>query len=267
MEPELPLVRTVLDARGAATLTLNRPHRHNALSAALIDALHSSLETAERDPRVRLVVLTGEGPTFCAGADIGEMRASAEVALEDNEREAARLAALLARLDRLSRPTVARVQGNAFGGALGLIAACDIAVAASGAVFALTEVRLGIVPAMISPYVVRAIGARQARRYFLTGERIDATRAERIGLLHAVVPEAELDGTIEALVGELLCGGPAAQAEAKQLVRYVSGRNEAVDGDVAEETARWIARLRAGAEGREGLAAFLEKRSPAWRNS
>ena len=267
MDTDLPLVRTVLDSRGVATLVMNRPRRHNALSAELIDTLDSALRTAERDPRVRLVVLTGEGPTFCAGADIGEMRASAEATAEDNEREAVRLAALLARLDRLDRPTVARVQGNAFGGALGLIAACDIAVAASGAVFALTEVRLGIVPAMISPYVVRAIGARQARRYFLTGERIDARRAERIGLLHAAVPDSELDRSVDALAGELLQGGPVAQAEAKRLVRYVSGRGEAVDRDVAEETARWIARLRAGEEGREGLAAFLDKRSPSWRQS
>jgi methylglutaconyl-CoA hydratase len=267
MDSDLPMVRADLDARGVATLTLCRPRRHNALSAALIDALDSALETAERNPGARLVVLTGEGPTFCAGADIGEMRASATAPAEDNEREAARLAALLSRLDRLDRPTVARVQGNAFGGALGLIAACDIAVAASSAVFALTEVRLGILPAMISPYVVRAIGARQARRYFLTGERIDATQAERIGLLHAAVPDAELDRAVDALAGELLQGGPVAQAEAKRLVRYVSGRGEAIDQTVAEETARWIARLRAGDEGREGLAAFLDKRSPSWRGS
>ena len=267
MDTDLPLVRADLDARGVATLTLSRPRRHNALSAALIDALDQALQTAERDPGVRLVVLTGEGPTFCAGADIGEMRASAAAPAEDNAQEAARLAALLARLDRLDRPTVARVQGNAFGGALGLIAACDIAVAASSAVFALTEVRLGIGPAMISPYVVRAIGARQARRYFLTGERIDATQAERIGLLHAAVPDAELDCAVDALAGELLQGGPLAQAEAKRLVHYVGGRSDVVDHAFTEETARWIARLRASEEGREGLAAFLEKRRPGWRGS
>ncbi len=267
MEPDLPLVRTVIDPRGVATLALNRPQRHNALSAALIDALETALESVERDARVRVVVLTGAGPTFCAGADIGEMRASADASIEDNEREAVRLANLLARLDRLERPTVARVQGNAFGGALGLIAACDIAVAASGAAFALTEVRLGIVPAMISPYVVRAIGTRQARRYFLTGERLDAAQAERIGLLHVVVPDPGLDRAVDELADGLLYGGPVAQAEAKRLLRYVGGRSDAVDRGVADDTARWIARLRASEEGREGLAAFLEKRRPYWRKS
>jgi len=266
MEDDARLVMSHIDERGVATLALNRPGRHNALSAALIDALADALEAAAGDPAVRVVVLTGTGPTFCAGADIGEMRDSAEAPVAANEREAARLAALLERLDRLPRPTVARVQGNAFGGALGLVAACDVAVAADAAVFALTEVRLGIVPAMISPYVMRAIGARQARRYFLTGERIVAREAERLGLVHAAVPAASLDDAVEALARDLLLGAPGAQAEAKRLVRRVQDRSDSSDAALAAETAHWIARLRAAPEGREGLSAFLEKRKPSWRS-
>ena len=265
MTEDTETLRVTRDTRGVATLAMNRPGRHNALSAELIDALTSALGAAEADPEVRIVVLTGEGPTFCAGADIGEMRGAADAGEADNERDAARLARLLARLDDLARPTVARIQGNAFGGALGLIAACDLAVAAQGACFALTEVRLGIVPAMISPYVVRAIGARQARRLFLTGGRIDAAEAMRIGLAHLAVPDAQLDNEIGRLTSELLLGAPGAQAEAKRLLRYVTGRGEQVDRDTSAETARWIARLRAGPEGREGLSAFLEKRAPFWR--
>lgn len=265
MGEDTDLLRLERDSRGAATITMSRPRRHNALSSALIDALAAALREVEADPAVRAVVLTGAGPTFCAGADIGEMRASADASIEENEREASRLATLLDRLDCLAKPTVARVQGNAFGGAVGLVAACDVAIASQEAVFALTEVRLGIVPAMISPYVVRAIGSRQARRFCLTGERIDAALAERIGLVHAAVPAAGLDAAVGAVVGELVLGAPGAQAETKRLLRYVGGRDEALDRETAQRTARWIARLRAGEEGREGLSAFLEKRPPSWR--
>ncbi len=259
------LVEVERDARGVATVTMNRPERHNALSGPLIDALAATLVALEADRRVRLVVLGGRGASFCAGADIGEMRDAADMAEADNEREAHRLAALLVRLDRLAKPTVARVQGNAFGGALGLIACCDVAVAAEAASFALTEVRLGLVPAMISPYVVRAIGERQARRYFLTAERFDAATAGRLGLVHVAVPATELDLAVERVAAALLDGAPGAQADAKRLIRYVAGRGESTDRVVTEETARWIARLRAGEEGREGLDAFLGKRSPSWR--
>jgi methylglutaconyl-CoA hydratase len=253
------------DARGVAVVTMNRPQRHNALSGQLIDALDAALERLGRDPVVRMVVLTGAGPTFCAGADIGEMRAAADAPLQDNERAAARLAALLGRLDTLPRPTLARVQGDAFGGALGIIAACDVVLAAQTALFALSEVRLGIVPAMISPFLLRAIGERQLRRYALTGERFDASTAERIGLVHQAVPAERLEAAVSAVAAELLRGAPGAQAEVKRLVRHVSGRSEAADAALAGETAAWVARLRAGGEGREGLAAFLGKRAPAWR--
>jgi len=259
-----PLIRTGRDDRGVVTLVLNRPERHNALSASLVEALDAALARLAGDGAVRAVVLTGEGRSFCAGADIGEMRAAADSTPEDNERDARRLAALLHRLDRFPRPTVARVQGNAFGGALGLIAACDIAVGTHDAVFSLSEVRLGIAPAMISPYVLRAIGLRQARRLCLTGERFGAAAAERIGLLHEAVAAEQLDSTVDRLVSDLLRGAPGAQAAIKSLLAEVAGRDEASDQRLAEGTARSIAQLRAAPEGREGLAAFLEKRPAHW---
>lgn len=252
------------DARGVATLTLNRPERHNALSAALIVAMDQALRSLEADAAVRVIVITGAGPTFCSGGDLEEMRNAGRASLAENERDAARLATLLDLLDKLARPTIARVQGNAFGGALGLVSACDIAIASEQAKFALTEVRLGLIPAMISPYVVRAVGVRNARRLFLTGEAFDGSAAADFGLLHAAVPAAELDGRVEAAVKSLLGGAPGAQAEAKRLIRYVTGRGESTDRAILEETARWIARLRAGDEGLEGLGSFLEKRKPRW---
>lgn len=267
MSNDSQLVRVEHDDRGVATLVMNRPQKHNALSAALIDSLSAALAAVAADEPTRLVVLASEGATFCAGADIDEMRLAGKATPADNERDAARLADLLARLEGLAKPTIARVQGNAFGGALGLIAACDIAVAAEMAVFALTEVRLGIVPAMISPYIVRAIGLRQAQRYFLTGERISAATAERIGLLHGVVPAERLDLTISGITSNLLLGAPGAQAEAKLLLRRIAGRTDAADAELRADTARWIARLRSADEGREGLAAFLDRRAPSWRKT
>ncbi len=260
------LVLLERDDRGVATVTLNRPERHNALSGGLIDALTATLVQLHEDPTIRVVVLAAAGPTFCAGADIDEMRRAAGATPGDNEREARRLANLLVQLDALAHPVVARIQGHGFGGALGLVAACDVAVASEAAQFALTEVRLGIVPAMISPFVLRAIGARQARRYFLTAERFDAAAAERLGLVHQVVPAEALDSAVAGLVAELLKGAPGAQAEAKRLIRHVTGRSDDQDRAFAVETAHWIARLRALEEGREGLGAFLERRAPAWRH-
>lgn len=261
MKDQTGLLRTERDERGVALVILDRPDRHNALSAPLIDALLSALGELGRDPAVRVVVLTGAGPSFCAGADIGEMRRAADAAPADNQRDALRLSELLHRLDTLPKPTLARVQGNAFGGAVGLVAACDIAIASELAVFALSEVRLGIAPAMISPYVLRAIGPRQARRYFLTGERFAAAAAERIGLVHQVVAAERLDATVSETIADLLAGAPGAQAECKQLIRRAAGHEAGPD----PELAAWIARLRAGPEGREGLSAFLDKRLPSWR--
>jgi len=261
------LVRLASDERGVVNLVLNRPERHNALSAPLVEALDATLQRLSGDRGVRVVVLTGEGRSFCAGADIGEMRSAADATPRDNERDARRLATLLHRLDRFPRPTVARVQGNAFGGALGLIAACDVAVGAETAVFSLSEVRLGIAPAMISPYVLRAIGPRQARRLCLTGERFGAATAARVGLLHEAVAAQALDAAVARILSDLLQGAPGAQAEIKELLAHVSGRDEVADERLAGSTAKWIARLRASPEGREGLTAFLEKRPPDWARS
>jgi methylglutaconyl-CoA hydratase len=265
MSEESTLLRVEVDEHGVATVVLNRPQKHNALSQQLIAALADTLARLAADPKVRVTVLTGAGPTFCAGGDIDEMRHAGEATPASNEAEAALLASLLARLEDHPKPTLARVQGNAFGGALGLIAACDVAIGAETAVFALTEVRLGIAPAMISPHVVRAIGQRQAHRYFLTGERISAATAERLGLLHQVVPAERLDATVSEVTADLLLGAPGAQAEIKQLLRHIGGRTADGDAQLAGDTARWIARLRASPEGREGLSSFLERRAPSWR--
>jgi len=247
-------VLTSRDTRGVVTLTLNRPERHNALSEALLDALHTQLAALATDDSARVVVLTGAGASFCAGADIAEMRTASP----------GRLGKVLATLDALPMPTVARVQGNAYGGALGLIAACDLALGGEDIQLVFSEVRLGIVPAMIAPYVVRASGARTARRLFLTAERFSGSEAARIGLLHEAVPLDSLDSRTAQVVDQLLRGGPRAQAEAKRLVTAVAGRDPLRDPAVRAETEAWINRLRATAEGQEGLTAFLEKRPPDW---
>jgi methylglutaconyl-CoA hydratase len=257
-------LRTDLDARGVATLTLDRPEAKNALSAALVTQLTEALATLAADAAVRVVVLTGAGNVFCAGADIGEMRAAGSAPPEQNEADSRRFAKMLECLERQPQPTVALVNGAAYGGAVGLVAACDIAIAATGARFALSEVRLGLVPAMISPYVIRAIGTREARRWFLTGEAMDAATALRIGLVHERVDDTALTGAATGVIDALLAGAPGAQAEIKRLVRHATGRSEGADEAMLADTARWIARVRAGGEAREGLTAFLERREPAW---
>ena len=258
------MLRNSRDARGVVTLALDRPEAKNALSAALLAELTAALEALAGDPGVRAVVLTGAGSVFCAGADIAEMRAAGEAAPEANEADARRFAKMLETLERQPQPTVALVNGAAFGGAVGLVAACDIAIAGPDAKFSLSEVRLGLVPAMISPYVLRALGPREARRWCLTGEVMDAATAARIGLVHEVAPAGGLEAAAEALIRALLAGAPGAQAEVKRLLRHVSGRSDAGDEALHWDTARWIARLRAGPEAREGLTAFLERRKPGW---
>jgi methylglutaconyl-CoA hydratase len=252
------------DPRGVVTLTLDRPEARNALSSALLERLTAELTALADDPEARVVVLTGAGEVFCAGADIGEMRSSGEAPPDRNEDDARRFAAMLECLERQPQPTVAVVNGAAYGGALGLVAACDIALAAAQARFALSEVRLGLVPAMISPYVIRAIGPREARRWFLTGEPMDAATAQRIGLVHEVADAPALHALADAVLGALLAGAPGAQLEAKRLVRHATGRSDAGDAAMLADTARWIARIRAGGEAREGLTAFLERRKPRW---
>ena len=256
-------ILTDVDARGVATLTLNRPDKHNAFDAAMIAALADVLKRLDRDRAVRVVVLTGAGSSFCAGADLSAMRSIARASERDNVHDAMQLGELLATLNGLSKPTIARVNGNAFGGGVGLVACCDIALASIDARLALTEVRFGIVPAMISPYVVAAIGARQARRYMLTAESISAEAAQRIGLVHEFASMEALDASVSRVIESLLKGGPEAQREAKELIREV--RNLAtLDERARHATAQRLARLRASEEGQEGLSAFLEKRAARW---
>jgi len=258
------MLRIEQDARGIATLTLDRPAQKNALSAELVGRLTAALGALAGDRSVRVVLLKGAGDVFCAGADINDMRTAGVATQDANEADSRRFAGMLAKLEAQPQPTVAVVHGAAYGGAIGLIAACDIAIAGDSARFALSEVRLGLIPAMISPYVIRAIGTRQAHRWFLTGEAMDAATAERIGLAHEAVPDAALAGAVTKVVDALLAGGPLAQAEIKQLLRRVTGRGSATDESMLTDTARWIARVRAGDEGREGLTAFLERRKPRW---
>ena len=244
-------------------LTLNKADRHNAFDDVLVDEIISGLIELEDDPRVRVVVLSSTGKNFCAGADLTWMKRSARFTPEDSLRDANKLALLMSKLDELSKPTIARVQGPAYGAGVGLIAACDIAVATYDALFALTEVKLGILPAVISPYVLAAIGERCCRRYMLSAERFSAAEAYRIGLLHEIVPgEEQLDDAIGEIIESLLKAGPHAQAECKTLIRIISG--QPIDESTIEETVQRIARVRSSPEGMEGLGAFLEKRKPNW---
>ena len=245
-----------------ATVWMNRPERHNAFNATVIAELTRAFEQLAEESRVRVVVLAGRGKSFSAGADLNWMKAAGEASLEENLADARRLAAMLGRLADCPKPTIARVHGAALGGGMGLAAACDICIASEAASFATSEVRFGLIPSAIGPYVLRAIGRRQASRWFLTAERITAAKALDIGLAHEVVAAEALDETVGSQVALLLGGGPFAQEEAKRLIRDMPGNR--VDAEIAEETAQRIARLRMGAEAREGLSAFLEKRSPQW---
>lgn len=245
-----------------ATIWMNRPDLHNAFDETLIAELTAACIALDKDKDVRVVVLAGRGKSFSAGADLNWMRRAANNGLDENLNDARALANMLRTLAEMNKPTIARVQGAALGGGMGLASACDIAVASTKAVFATSEVKFGIIPSAISPYVLRAIGARQATRYFQTAERIDAARAREIGLVHEVVEPEQLDAKVEEIVGALLQGGPLAQAAAKDLIRAVDG--QPVNQTLVEETAHRIARLRATEEAREGIGAFLEKRQPNW---
>jgi methylglutaconyl-CoA hydratase len=255
-------VQINIDPRGVATLTINRPEVHNAFDDRLIAEITGKLRELDREHAIRVVVLSANGKSFSAGADLNWMKRMARYSEAENLRDAVSLASLMHVLNDMAKPTVARVNGSAFGGGVGLVAGCDIAIAAKSAVFSLSEVRLGLIPAVISPFVVAAIGQRQARRYFLTAERFDADEALRIGLVHRVVEDAELDAAVAAVVEELLKGGPRAQAAAKDLIASVS--NRPIDQRILEDTAARIARIRVSPEGEEGIAAFLEKRAPVW---
>jgi methylglutaconyl-CoA hydratase len=250
---------------GVARITMARPEKHNAFDDVLIADLTDAFERAGADDAVRVVILEAEGKSFSAGADLGWMERMADYSEEENLADARKLAHMVRVLNELPRPTIARVQGAAFGGGVGLVAACDIALASHAASFCLSEARLGLIPSVISPYVVEAIGARAARRYFQTAERFDAGQAQALGLVHEVVPRERLDSRLAELVGHLLDNGPAAMAASKELIRRVA--SGPVDDAMIEDTARRIADIRATAEGREGLRAFLEKRGPKWRTT
>jgi len=263
--PAMPAFGTidVADRNGVALVTLNRPDRHNAFDETMIAELTQALAEIGSSPRIRAMVLLGAGESFCAGADLAWMERMAGFSYEENVADARALAHLLQALAALPKPTIARVHGPAYGGGVGLIACCDIAVAAMESTFALTEAKLGLIPATIGPYVMEAIGARAARRYFLTCERFDAAEAYRIGLVHDLVPSLEaLDERVNELLGQLMLAGPHAQAAAKALTRAVAHRP--IDERVVADTAERIAAIRATDEAREGIAAFLTRRSPAW---
>jgi len=245
-----------------ATLTLNRPGKHNAFDDELLAALLTELRLCRDDDKVRVIVLAAAGKSFCAGADLNWMKRMAAYSAEENYRDARAMAWFYQELSTLAKPTIAAVQGATFGGGVGLVAACDIAVAAEEAIFGCTEVKIGLIPAVISPYIRQAIGHRQALRYSLTGERFDAQEAMRLGLVHKVVPKAELNQAVEDFCSELLENGPAAMGAVKSLLY---GANEDQLQKDGQFTSGCIAEVRVSAEGQEGVAAFLDRRPPTWR--
>lgn len=260
--PESVLLQT--DPRGVTTLTLNRPAKHNAFDAALIAELMQKLAQLNNDSGTHIIILTGAGKSFSAGADLDWMRSMAQFSEAENIEDALKLAELMDVLNTLRKPTVARVNGAVYGGGVGLVACCDIAIAADTAKFCLSEVRLGLVPSVISPYVIAAIGAHQARRYFLTAEAISATQARSIGLVHEVVPAGGLDDAVEREVALLLKGGTKALIACKEMIAANAAASVSARRALKQKTAQLIAQLRVSEEGQEGLSAFLEKRPPKW---
>ncbi len=259
---ENDLILTSIDHRGVATITLNRPGIHNAFDDNLINDLTGAFNAFSENSDVRVVVLTGAGKSFSAGADLNWMRRMADYSDEENFEDARKVADLLAAIAFCDKPVIARVQGTAMGGGVGLVAACDIAIAASNAKFSLSEVKLGLIPATIGPYVIRAMGERQAGRYMVSGERFDADEGLRTGLLHKVVEPDQLDTAVGAMIVGLLKNSPNAMRESKDLIAAIANKpiTEAIKNDTAER----IARVRASDEGKEGLGAFLNKRNPSW---
>ncbi|WP_313703050.1 enoyl-CoA hydratase/isomerase family protein [Massilia sp.] len=247
-----------------ATVTLNRPELRNAFNEGAIAELALAFDELGRNELVRAIVLAANGPAFCAGADLNWMKKMAGYSHDENQADAARLADMLRTIYLCPKPTVAKVQGDCYAGGMGLVAACDIVVAAEGVNFCLSEVKLGLIPATISPYVIKAMGEQAARRYFITAERFDATAARRMGFAHEVVPLEELDVTVMGIVRGLVSNSPHAVGEAKKLVREIVG--QPVSDALLDDTARRIAEIRASSEGREGVSSFLEKRKPSWLN-
>jgi methylglutaconyl-CoA hydratase len=245
------------------TVALNRPDQHNAMNPAIIAGLTDLFAALPSRDDVRVVVLTGNGRSFCAGADLAFMRAAADYTFEQNVADGRAIFDLMLAVDRCPQPVVGRVNGPAIGGGAGLVSCCDVVVAVEQATFAFSEARLGIVPAVISPFVLARMGPSHARELFLTGERFDARRAQAIGLVHYVVSAADLDAVVAERVGKLLQAAPGAQAAIKELIHTVAFRPQE---SVRDYTAETIARRRASDEGREGMSAFLEKRKPWWQS-
>jgi len=251
-----------IDARGIARVTLNRPDKHNAFNEHVIGSMHGAFKQVQATKNVRALVLAAEGKSFSAGADLDWMQRMAHYDFADNVADAQALAAMLHALNTLPFPTIARVQGAAFGGGVGLVACCDLTVATNRTKFCLSEVKLGLIPATVGPYVVAAMGERAARRYFTTAEVISADQAQRHGLVSDVVDEGDLDQRIDALLEQLSANSPDAMAAAKQLVFDVT--NRPIDEQLMRHTSEAIAKARCSAQGREGVRAFLEKRKPSW---
>lgn len=251
-----------IDPRGVASLVLNRPDVHNAFDDLMIAELIQQLDSLAANDGVKVLILKSNGKNFSAGADLNWMRSMAKKDYQQNLDDAAGLASLMHKLDTFPKPTLALVQGAAFGGAVGLVACCDIALAEANASFCLSEVKIGLIPAVISPYVMRALGERQSRRYFLTAERFNAATAESLGLVHQVINENTLENSAEQLVQALLQNSPAAVSAAKNLLQQIYNKN--INNEVIAHTTQAIAEIRVSAEGQEGLSAFLEKRKPNW---
>lgn len=256
------MVSTHIDTQGIARVNLNNPAKHNAFDDAIIAELQAAFEAVNKNPDVRVMILAAEGKSFSAGADLGWMKRMASYSYDENLRDAKALAQMLRTLNFMSKPTIARVQGAAFGGAVGLVSCCDIAIASPRASFSLSEAKIGLVPATIAPYVVAAMGARAARRYFQTAERFSADTALQLGLVSQVVEEDQLDITIAQFITTLQGNSPAAMCAAKQLVFDVMDRS--MTDELMESTSQLIANIRISPEGQEGLQAFLQKRTPSY---
>ncbi|MEM6413489.1 MAG: enoyl-CoA hydratase/isomerase family protein [Pseudomonadota bacterium] len=250
---------TTIDRYGVARLTLNRPEVGNALNEEIIAGICDIIGRFNGDPNVRVIVLTGSGDSFCSGADLNMMKRVAAYSADENKDDARRLAHMLHAINNATKPVIALINGPAIGGGVGVVAACDIAIASETAFFAFSEVKLGLIPAVISPFVIAAMRPREARRYFLTGERFDAMTARRMGLVHMVAMPEQINTTLDGVLDNLLAGGPNAQREVKSLINAVAFKE--IDNSVLEDTANRIAQIRTGPEGQEGISAFLEKRT------
>ena len=256
-------ISQIIDDDGVCSVTLNRPEVRNAFNDTMIEEITEELVMLESNPQVRILVLRGAGKSFCAGADINWMRRMADYDEDQNYRDASLMSDMMDRLYRFPKPTLAHVHGAVFGGGVGLVACCDIAIASQNTVFSLSEVKIGLIPSVISPYVVEAIGVRNARRYFLSGERFDAPIAKHLGLIHECCEDSDLPALEQTILNELLQSAPGAQEIAKSQLQNVVANN--IDPEIRRRTARMIAQVRASDEGREGTSAFLEKRPPSWR--